>query len=110
MTLRFLLDAATTLKRSLTVVFVDYSKAFDSVDRRAIPVVLMHYGVPDPVVADVMQLYHGSTAAVSTCFGLKETFNTTSGVLQGVPCRLTSSFCCSTTFSDNHSSMKMDLR
>ena len=30
-----------------------------------------------------MQLYHGSTAAVSTCFGLTETLDTTSGVLQG---------------------------
>ena len=54
MMLRFILDAARTHRRSLTVVFVDYSKAFDSVDRRAIPVVLMHYSVPDPVVADVM--------------------------------------------------------
>ena len=40
MTLRFLLDAARTQKRSLTVVFVDYAKAFDSVDRRAISVVI----------------------------------------------------------------------
>ena len=83
MTLRLLLDTARTHKRSLTVVFVDYSKAFDSVDRRAIPVVLRLYSVPDPVVADVMQLYHGSNAAVSTRFGLTETFDTTSGVLQG---------------------------
>ena len=81
--MRFLLDAARTQKRSLTVVFVDYSKAFDSVGRRAIPVELRHYGVPDPVVADVMQLHHGSTAAVSTRFGLTETVDTTSGVLQG---------------------------
>ena len=83
MTLRFLLDAATTQKLSLTVVLVYYGKAFDSVDRRAIPVVLRHYGDPDPAVADVMQLYHGSTAAVSTRFGFTETFDTTSGVLQG---------------------------
>ena len=30
-----------------------------------------------------MQLYHGSTAAVSTRFGLSETFDATSGVLRG---------------------------
>ena len=52
-------------------------------DRRAIPVILRHNGVPDPAVADVIQLHHGSTAAVSTRFGLTETFDTTSGVLQG---------------------------
>ena len=61
MTLRFLLDAARKQKRSLIAVFVDYGKAFDSLDRRAIKVVLRHYGVPDPVVVDVMQLYHGSS-------------------------------------------------
>ena len=83
MTLRFLLDAARTQKRSLTVVFVDNSKAFDSVDRRAIPVVHRHYSVPEPVVADVMQLYHCSEAEVLTNFGLTERFDTTSGALQG---------------------------
>ena len=83
MTLRFLQDAARTQKRSMTVVFVDYDKAFDSVDRRAIPVALRHYGVPDPAVADVMRLYHGSTAAVSTRFGLIEPFDTTTSVLHG---------------------------
>ena len=83
MTLRFILDAARTQKPYVTVVFVDYRKAFDSVDRRAIPVVLRPYGVPDSVVVDVMQLYHGSSAAVSTSFGLTETFDTTSGVIQG---------------------------
>ena len=68
MTLCFLLDTARTQKRSLTVDFLDYSKTFDSVDSRAIQVVLRHYAVPDKVVEDVMQLYHGSRAEVSTSF------------------------------------------
>ena len=67
----------------MTVVFVDYGKAFDSVDRRAIPVILRHYGVNDPAVTDVMQLFHGTSAAVLTSFGLTETSDTTIGVLQG---------------------------
>ena len=71
MTLRFPIDAARTQTCSLTVVFVDYSKVFDSMDRRAIPVVLRHYALPDKVVAGVMQLHHGSNAAVSIRFGLK---------------------------------------
>ena len=83
MTPRFLLDAARTHKHSLAVVFFDYCKAFDSVVRRAIPQVFRHYDVPDPVVADLMQLYHGSSAAVYNRFGLTDTFDTTSGVLQG---------------------------
>ena len=83
MTLYILIDAARTQRRSLTVVFVDHSKVFVSVDRRAILVALRHYGVPDPVFADVMQLYHDSTAAISPRFVLTETIDTTSGVLQG---------------------------
>ena len=83
MTLCFLLDAARTQKRSLTIVFVDHSKAFDSVDRRATSVDLRHYGFPDPVVADVMQLYHGSSAAFTTHIRLTETLDTTSDILQG---------------------------
>ena len=70
MTFRSLFDAARTQKRYLTAVFFDYSKAFDAVDRRLIPVILRLNGVPDPVLADVMQLYHGSSAAVSIRFGL----------------------------------------
>ena len=54
MTLCFLLGAARTQKRSLTIVFVDHSKPFDVVDRRAISVVLRHYGITEPVVADVI--------------------------------------------------------
>ena len=51
--------------------------------KRAIPVVLRHYGVPDPVVADVMQLYHGFSVTIASRFGPTEAFDTTSGVLQG---------------------------
>ena len=40
MALRFLIDAARTQMHSLTVAFVDYSKAFDSVNGLAIQVVL----------------------------------------------------------------------
>ena len=83
MTLRFILDASMIQQRFLSVVFDDYIKSFDSVDRRAIPVVPRHYSVPEPVVADVTQLCHGSSAAVSIRFGLPETFDTTGGVLQG---------------------------
>ena len=70
MTLCFPLNAARTQNRSQTIVLVDYCKAFDAVDTTSIPVVLRHYGVPDPTVADVMQLYHGSSAAVLNRFRL----------------------------------------
>ena len=82
MTLRFLLDTDCTRRRSLTVVFVDHCKAFDSVDRRAIPVVLRHYGVPDTAIEVVTQWYHVFSKAVSTRFGFTITLDTTNDVLQ----------------------------
>ena len=80
MMLRFILDAARTHKCSLTVVVFLLLQGLQFSGQKGYP---CHYGVPDPVVTDVMQLYHGSTAAVLTRFGLTETFDTTSGVLQG---------------------------
>ena len=48
----------------------------------SVQVVFRHYGVPDLAVVDVMQLHHGSTAAVSNRIGHTEAFDTTCGVLQ----------------------------
>ena len=60
--------------------FADFNKAFDSIDRRAISIVLLKYGVSEPLIANVMQFYIGTSAVVAT-----ETLINflTSGVPQG---------------------------
>ena len=66
-----------------TIIFFDFSKAFDSIDRRAISIVLSKYGASELLIANVMQFYIGTSAVVATAHGNTEYFSTTSGVLQG---------------------------
>lgn len=63
--------------------FCGFSKAFDSVSRSAIPKILAFYGVPEILIATVMELYEHTTASVQTSHGPSEQFRTSSGVLQG---------------------------
>ena len=82
MALRYILDMCRVSKRMTTIIFVDFSKAFDSIDRRAISIVLSKYGVSELLIANVMQFYIGTSAVVATAHGNTEIFSTTSGVLQ----------------------------
>ena len=55
--------------------------AFDSIDRHAIPIVLSKYVVSELLIANVVQVYMGTSAVVSTAHGSTEKISTTSGVL-----------------------------
>ena len=82
-TLRAVIDGCRTRQRNVTIIFVDFRKAFDSLSRPAIAWVLSYYGVPPPLVAAVMDVYCGSTASVQTAHGSTAEFGTSSGVVQG---------------------------
>ena len=81
--LRRVIEEARTRQSNLIVVFVDFKKAFDSVARGALPLVLRAYKVPQQLVSAIMAMYQGTRAAVATPDGLSDTFGTSSGVLQG---------------------------
>ena len=66
-----------------TIIFVDFNKAFDSIDRRAIPIALSKNGVSELLIANVMQFYIGTSAVVATAYGNTGKISTTSDVLQG---------------------------
>ena len=83
MALRYILDMCRVSKRMTTIIFVDFNKAFDSIDRHAISVVLSKYGVSELLIANVKQFYIGTYAVVATAHENNEKFSTTSGVLQG---------------------------
>ena len=65
------------------LVFVDFRKAFDTIHRSSIPVILSQYNVPTCLISDIIQMYSDTSACVSTELGQTELFKTTSGVLQG---------------------------
>lgn len=81
--LRRIIEEARVHQSSLVVVFVDFRKAFDSVARGALPLVLQAYNVPQQLVSAIMAMYQDTTAAVLTPDGPSDLFSTTSGVLQG---------------------------
>ena len=83
MALRYILDMCRVSKRMTTIIFFNFSKAFDSIDRRAISIVLSRYGVSELLIANVMQFYIGTSAVVATAHGNTEIFSAASGVLQG---------------------------
>ena len=64
-------------------VFIDYSKAFDSISRSMMQKILLAYGIPEKVVGMIMRLYNGSKAHVMTADGPSDEFDITAGVLQG---------------------------
>ena len=66
MAMRYIFDMCCVSKRMTTIIFFDFNKAFDSIDGRAISIVLSKYGVSEFLIANVMQFYTGTSAVVAT--------------------------------------------
>ena len=67
----------------LTVTFVDFKKAFDSINRTTMFLVLQHCGIPETTVNAVQVLYSNSSSAVIVDGSISDPFDVTTGVLQG---------------------------
>lgn len=67
----------------LFLTFVDFKKAFDSIDREAMFAILRHYGIPAKIVGAIRVLYDNSSAQVYVGGEKSTPFNITTGVLQG---------------------------
>ena len=65
------------------VVFVNFSKAFNSVSRARMELILPSYGIPSKIVKAIMSMYSCTSATVITPDGQSDPFDITSGVLQG---------------------------
>ena len=83
LSLRICVENCLTRKKSLWILFLDFTKAFDSVDRRSLEQILLFYGVEQSFVNAIMSLYTNSLAYVRTSSGDTKSFRTRSGVLQG---------------------------
>ena len=65
------------------MLFLDFSKAFDSIDRSKMKEILSAYGIPSETVNAIMILYDNTEAFVRSPDGDTEYFNINAGVLQG---------------------------
>ena len=67
------------------LVFIDFRKAFDSIDRNKMLLILNAYGVPTEIVDAVKVMYEDTSALVITPEGETDSFAINTGVLQGDP-------------------------
>ena len=66
-----------------TILFVDLSKAFDSIHRRKMEQILLANGLPKETVAAIMTLYRNTKLIVRSPDGDTDYFDIVAGVLQG---------------------------
>ena len=69
--------------RDLALVFVDFSKAFDSVDRNKMFEILKLYGIPDKMISAIKVMYTDTTSTILSPDGETPPFSINAGILQG---------------------------
>jgi hypothetical protein len=83
--LRRIVEEVLNHKKEAVLVFIDFRKAFDSIDRNTMFEILSAYGVPSLIVDAIRIMYINTSATVLTPEGETDTFNIDTGVLQGDP-------------------------
>ena len=81
--LRQLQEKCIEQDRPLYMVFVDFSKAFDTVGRTGLWQLLQKYGCPEKFTTMIEALHTGMMATVSVGGEVSESFRVTNGVKQG---------------------------
>ena len=66
-----------------TILFVNFSKAFDSIHREKMEQILLTYGLPKETVTAIMMLYKNMKVKVHSLDGDTDYFDIVTGVLQG---------------------------
>ena len=83
LTIRRILEGVRAKNLQLTLLFVDFTKACDSIHRGKMEQILLAYGRPEETVAAIMILYRNTKVKVRSPDGDTEYFDIVAGVLQG---------------------------
>ena len=62
MALRCVIDTCRVTNMTASLVFVDFRKAFNTLHRSSIPVILSQYNVPNYLISDIIQMYSDTSA------------------------------------------------
>ena len=82
-TLRIILEQSLEWNSPLYINFIDYEKAFDSIDRDTLWNLLRHYGIPEKFISLIRSTYKDMTCKVVHAGQLSESFEVQTGVRQG---------------------------
>ena len=77
---------AKEFQKNIYFCFIDYAKAFDSVDHNKLWKILEEMGIPDHLTWLLRNLYAGQEATVRTGHGTTDWFQIGKGVLKAVYC------------------------
>ena len=83
LTIRRILEGVRAKNLQATLIFVDFTKAFDSIHRGKMEQILLAYGIPKETVAAITILYRNTKVKVQSPDGDTEYFDIVAGVLQG---------------------------
>ena len=83
LTISQILEGVRAKNLQATILFVDFTKAFDSIHRKKMGQILFTYGLPKEAVATIMMLYRNTKTKVSSLDGDTDYFDIIAGVLQG---------------------------
>ena len=82
-TIRWIIEKAREFQKNIYFCFIDYAKAFDSVDHSKLWKILKEMEIPDPLTCLLRNLYAGQEATVRTGHGPTDWFQIGKGVCQG---------------------------
>ena len=82
-TLRIVIEQSIEWNSALFVNFIDFEKAFDSLERESLWKLLRHYGIPEKIVSIIRSSYSGMSNRVIHDGKTSESFNVLTGVRQG---------------------------
>ena len=84
----WIIEKARELQKNIYFCFIDYAKAFDSVDHNKSWKILKEMGIPDHLICFLSNLYVGQEATVGTGQGTTDWFQIGKGVIKALYCHL----------------------
>ena len=81
--LRRLIEGVKSRNRKAVILYIDFRKAFDSINRRKMEKILKAYDIPPNLLKCIMKMYENTRAKVISPDGETDFFQILTGVLQG---------------------------
>ena len=83
LSIRRIIEECRKYNKEITLCFVDFRKAFDSISREKMFEILHLYGIPPKIIEAIKIMYCNTTATVISPDGETKPFEINAGVLQG---------------------------